>query len=491
MADVLIVDDEADIRDIISDLLGDEGYSARTAHDADSAFAAVEASAPDLIILDIWLQGSRMDGIEILKSVKRDNPGIPIVIISGHGNIEVAVAAVQQGAYDFIEKPFNMNQLMVVVARALEASRLRRENARLRAGEASSCNLVGESPAANALRNKLQRVARGGSRVLLTGGPGSGKEVAARYIHENSNRADQPFVVVNAASIEPDRMEEVLFGREEPDRPPQAGVFERAHGGTLFIDEVGDMPYGTQSKILRVLIDQAFIRLGGATTVRVDVRVISASNRDLRIEINENRFREDLFHRLNVVPIEVPSLDRRREDIPDLANVFLEMFAREQGLARRKLDDGAVAALQTREWPGNVRQLRNMMEQVLILGGDSGDIDADELPGGTDSDGRELGLGGVMGLVANLPLREARELFEREYLIAQINRFGGNISRTASFVGMERSALHRKLKLLGVVTTSRDGVRIAVADEEAAQPEAQPESERGAEHGGVAAGDLN
>jgi two-component system nitrogen regulation response regulator NtrX len=473
MADVLIVDDEADIRTIISDLLTDEGYTARTAHDADSAFAAIEASPPDLIILDIWLQGSRMDGIEILKSVKRDNPGIPIVIISGHGNIEVAVAAVQQGAYDFIEKPFNMSQLMVVVGRALEASRLRRENARLRASEAQNFDLIGSSPAINALRNKLQRVARGGSRVLLTGGPGTGKEVAARYIHHHSERKDRPFVVVNAASIESDRMEEVLFGREDHDRPVQTGVFERAHGGTLFFDEVGDMPYGTQSKILRVLIDQAFARLGGTTTVRVDVRVISATNRDLMREIREGRFREDLYHRLNVVPIEVPTIDRRREDIPELAAMFLDMFSREQGLPRRRLSQAAIAALQTREWPGNVRQLRNMIEQVLILGGDAPEIDADELPGGIN-DSADAGLGSVMGMIASLPLREARELFEREYLIAQINRFGGNISRTASFVGMERSALHRKLKMLGVVTTSRGGVRMAVIDEdsEMEEPEA-------------------
>jgi two-component system nitrogen regulation response regulator NtrX len=464
MADILIVDDEADIRDIISDLLRDEGYAARTAHDADSAFAAIETVAPDLIILDIWLQGSRMDGIEILKSVKRDNPGIPVVIISGHGNIEVAVAAVQQGAYDFIEKPFNMSQLMVVVARALEASRLRRENARLRASEAASCDLVGASAAMNALRNKLQRVARGGSRVMLTGGPGTGKEVAARYIHMHSDRSGRPFVVVNAASIEPDRMEEVLFGRDSAGTPVQTGVFERAHGGTLFIDEVGDMPYVTQSKILRVLVDQAFTRLGGTATVRVDVRVISASNRDLQGEIRDGRFREDLFHRLNVVPIEVPPLERRREDIPELAHHFLELFSREQGLARRRLGEDAVAALQTREWPGNVRQLRNLMEQVLILGGDGIEIAADELPGGSDPDAGVAGLGGVMGMVASLPLRDARELFEREYLIAQINRFGGNISRTASFVGMERSALHRKLKILGVVTTSRGGIRMAVAD---------------------------
>ena len=465
-SDILIVDDEADIRDLISDLLEDEGYSARTAHDADSAFQAIETAAPDLIILDIWLQGSRMDGIEILKSVKRDNPGIPIVIISGHGNIEVAVAAVRQGAYDFIEKPFNMDQLMVVVTRALEASRLRRENAALKASEQGSSQIVGSSAAIAGLRAKLERVARGGSRVMLTGGPGSGKEVSARYIHVHSDRAKKPFVVVNAASIEADRMEEVLFGREESGGSAQPGVFERADGGTLFIDEVGDMPSGTQSKILRVLVDQAFMRLGGSSTVRVDVRVVSASNRDLQRLIQDGHFREDLYHRLNVVPIEVPSLDRRREDIPELAEHFLEMFARDQGLARRHLTDGCVAALQTREWPGNVRQLRNLIEQVLILGGDSSDVEADELPGGPAPDAGEQGLGSVMSLVASLPLREARELFEREYLIAQINRFGGNISRTASFVGMERSALHRKLKMLGVVTTSRGGVRIATIDGE-------------------------
>ncbi|MEM9061364.1 MAG: sigma-54 dependent transcriptional regulator [Pseudomonadota bacterium] len=466
MADILIVDDEADIRTLISDLLEDEGHTGRTAHDADSAFAAIELSAPDLIILDIWLQGSRMDGIEILKSVKRDNPGIPVVIISGHGNIEIAVAAVQQGAYDFIEKPFNMDQLLVVVGRALEASRLRRENAELRAHESASWQIVGSSPAIASLRTKLDRVARGGSRVMLSGGPGSGKEVSARYIHAHSDRVDSPFIVVNAASIASDRMEEVLFGRETNGALVQAGVFEQADGGTLFIDEVGDMPLGTQSKILRVLVDQAFQRLGGASTVRVDVRVISATNRNLDRLIREGAFREDLFHRLSVVPIDVPPLDRRREDIPEIAEHFLDLFARDQGLVRRRLSDGCIAALQTRDWPGNVRQLRNLIEQVLILGGDSPDIDADEIPGGPAPDQGDHGLGAVMSLVASLPLREARELFEREYLIAQINRFSGNISKTASFVGMERSALHRKLKMLGVVTTSRGGVRIATTDGE-------------------------
>ncbi len=466
MADILIVDDEADIRDMISGLLADENHQPRTADDADSAFAQIESSPPDLIILDIWLQGSRMDGIEILKTVKRDNPGIPIVIISGHGNIEVAVAAVQQGAYDFIEKPFNMDQLLVVVSRALEASRLRRENAQLRNAELGSSQLVGSSAAMSALRAKLERVARGGSRIMLTGGPGSGKEVSARHIHGVSDRKDMPFIVVNAASIEADRMEEVLFGREQSGELMRTGVFEQADGGTLFIDEVGDMPAGTQSKILRVLVDQAFTRLGGSSTVRVDVRVISASNRDLAAMIGAGQFREDLFHRLNVVPIEVPGLDQRREDIPELADHFLDTFACEQGMMRRRLNDGCIAALQTRAWPGNVRQLRNMMEQVLILGTNEPDIDADELPGAPVQDAGQGGLSAILTMVANLPLREARELFERDYLIAQINRFGGNISKTASFVGMERSALHRKLKMLGVTTTARGGVRVAVAGEE-------------------------
>jgi two-component system nitrogen regulation response regulator NtrX len=477
MSDILIVDDEADIRELVSDLLEDEGHDPRMAADADSAFAEIERAPPDLIILDIWLQGSRMDGIEILKAVKRDNPDVPIVIISGHGNIEVAVAAVKQGAYDFIEKPFNADQLTVVVSRALETGRLRRENQRLRLAAETAGELVGGSAAMNGLRQKLERVARGGSRVLLTGGPGSGKEVAARYVHGHSDRRDGPFVVVNAASIEADRVEEVLFGRQAEGRPPVPGLFERAHGGTLFFDEVADMPLGTQSKILRVLVEQAFTRLGGEATVRVNVRVISASNRDLETEIREGRFREDLYHRLNVVPIAIPDLEQRREDIPELAEHFLAQLSREQGLPRRRLSEDAAAALQTRAWPGNVRQLRNMVEQILILGAEGREITVDDLPGANGGTGEGNGLAGVMGMVASLPLREARELFEREYLVAQINRFGGNISKTASFVGMERSALHRKLKILNVTTTSRGGVRMAVTDAEdgAEDAESSPE----------------
>ncbi len=459
MSDILIVDDEADIRDLIADILQDEGHSTRDASDADGALAQVTAAPPALIILDIWLQGSRMDGIEVLKSVKRDNADIPIVIISGHGNIEIAVAAIQQGAYDFIEKPFSTDQLLVVVGRALEANRLRRENAALRARETAEAVLIGSSAAMSGLNAKLLRVARTQSRVLLSGPPGSGKEVAARRIHALSDRAVHPFVVANAASIEPQRMEEVLFGSIMEDGRVTQGLFERAHRGILFIDEVADMPAGTQSKILRVLTDQAFMRAGGGDLVRVDVRVISATTRDLAAEIAAGRFREDLFHRLSVVPIDTPPLDARREDIPALVAHFTERLAEAEGLARKPVTAEAMTLLQTLDWPGNVRQLKNLVERLLIIS-DGPQIGVEDLMG--DATGaRAEGGGPLGGVIVSLPLREAREVFEREYLIAQINRFGGNISRTAHFVGMERSALHRKLKSLGVTTVSRGGARIA------------------------------
>ncbi len=465
MSDILIVDDEADIRDLIGDILKDEGYGTRTASDADGALGAVDEMPPDLIILDIWLQGSRMDGIEILKSVKRDNPDVPVVIISGHGNIEIAVAAIKQGAYDFIEKPFNTDQLLVVVRRALEAGRLRRENARLKALESKDMTMIGKGHAISVLRGHLDRVSRAASRVVLTGPSGSGKEVAARYIHARSARAPEAFVVSNAATIEPHLMEEVLFGRSRDDGRLEKGLFDRAHGGTLFFDEVAEMPLGTQAKILRILVDQSFSRPGGGEIVRVDVRLISATTRDLKQEIAEGRFREDLYHRLNVVPIEVPPLDARREDIPELAAHFIDLISAQQGLAKRRFTEEAIAALQTFRWPGNVRQLRNLVERLMILGSEGEDISAAEL---TSDRGRGQSLGaegGISATQASLPLREARELFERDYMVAQINRFGGNISRTANFVGMERSALHRKLKSLNITTASLGGARVAKVED--------------------------
>lgn len=466
MGDILITDDERDIRELISDILKDEGFTTRLAANSDECMKEIEAEEPALMILDIWLKDSNMDGIDILKSVKRDHPDVPIVIISGHGNIEIAVAAIKQGAYDFIEKPFNIDQLMVVIRRAMETSRLRRENVELKRGEVASADMLGDSAAFRSLKSQLDKVTKSNGRVMLTGPAGSGKEIAARYVHTNSDRASAPFVTVSSASVEPERMEEVLFGRESSGRGVEPGLLEQANGGVIYFDEVADMPLGTQSKILRVLVDQTFQRVGGADNVQVDLRVISSTNKDLQVEIDAGTFREELYHRLNVVPIHVPSLEERREDIPLLAEHFIGVFNKVQGLPLRNLADDARALLQTMLWPGNVRQLKNVVERVLILGENSDDISAKELPA-SEEPAAEEGRIVLSGGLATLPLREARELFEREYLLTQINRFGGNISRTASFVGMERSALHRKLKSLGVATTNKAGARVAYVESDA------------------------
>ncbi len=461
---ILIVDDEQDIRELIGDILRDEGFPVRLAANSDDCMAAINSEPPALMILDIWLKDSRMDGIDILKTVKRDNPDIPIIIISGHGNVEIAVAAIKQGAYDFIEKPFNIDQLMVVVSRAMETSRLRRENQDFRRRDMTSSNMVGTSAAYRLLKLNLDKVTKSNARVMLTGEPGSGKEMAARYIHMNSSRANAPFVTVASAAIEPDRMEEVLFGRETPDRGVEMGLLEQAHGGIAYFDEIGDMPLGTQSKILRVLTEQQFTRLGGTDRVRVDLRVISSTSRNLAADISMGRFRQELYDRLTVVPIPVPPLAERRDDIPALARHFIEWFNKSQGLPLRELSADAEAQLKAMPWPGNVRQLRNIIERVLILGDGGGPIDPAELPEAEPkSDVRPSLL--LPAAIAALPLREARELFEREYLLTQISRFGSNISRTASFVGMERSAMHRKLKSLGLAGHARNG-RFADTDED-------------------------
>ena len=449
MGEILVVDDEKDIRELTSEILRDEGYTTRLAANSQECMAAVDESPPALVILDIWLRDSQMDGIEILKAIKTNHPEIPVVIISGHGNIEIAVAAIKQGAYDFIEKPFNIEQLMVVIRRAMETSRLRRENVELRRRDESEPEMIGKGAAFRALRSKLDRVANSNARVMLTGPAGCGKEVAARYIHASSKRTKGSFVTVNCATVEPERMEEVLFGRESGRSSIQPGLLEQASGGTVFFAEVADMPVGTQSKILRVLVDQAFRRVGGGHKVQVDARVVSSTSRNLKAEVAAGNFREALFHRLNVVPVRVPSLHRRTEDIPLLAAHFIESFHKAQGLPMRTLSDEAVIQLQYMVWPGNVRQLRNLIERLLILGEANGPITASELQQAGDGalpEGRAL----ISGELANLPLRDARALFEKDYLITQINRFDGNISRTANFVGMERSALHRKLKSLGI-----------------------------------------
>ncbi len=456
-ADILVVDDEADIRDLVSGLLEDEGHSVRTAANSDQALAAIKARRPSLAVLDIWMQGGGLDGLELLDVVKGIDEDLPVVMISGHGNIETAVSALKRGAYDFIEKPFKSDRLVVVVERALEAAALKRENRRLRAQTMAPNGLIGKSAAAQLLRSTITKVAPANSRILISGPPGSGKELVARQIHEASPRARSEFVAISAAGMTPERLDVELFGEEGSDgRPHKIGVFERAHNGTLYLDDVSDMPRESQSRILRVLVEQRFRRVGGEQDVQVDVRVITSTAKDLKVEISEGRFREDLFHRLNVVPIRVPPLSERREDIGELIDYFIENLAASQGLPRRRIADDALAVLQVHPWPGNVRQLRNNVERLLILATGSADdpITADMLPQEVASSSSTSSLGSDR--IIALPLREAREVFERDYLAAQIMRFGGNISRTAAFIGMERSALHRKLKSLGV-SPSRGG----------------------------------
>jgi two-component system nitrogen regulation response regulator NtrX len=454
--EILIVDDEPDIRMLVDGILRDEGYDTREAGDADAAIAAFRARRPALVILDVWLQGSKMDGLGILQTLHGEEPHVPVVMISGHGNIEMAVNAIQQGAYDFIEKPFQSDRLLLIVRRALEAANLARENAELRLRAGPETELIGESPALAQLRGAIEKVAPTGSRVLIHGPAGSGKEVAARLVHARSRRADGPFVVLNCATLNPRRFEEELFGVEAgPDpmaQPRRAGVLERAHGGTLLLDEVSDMPLETQGKIVRALQDSTFERIGGSSRVKVDVRVLSTTNKDLQAEIAAGRFREDFYYRLAVVPVRVPALKERREDIPALSRRFLQRSAETSGMPSRELSTDALTALQAYDWPGNVRQLRNLMDWLLIMApGTAADpIRADMLPPEIGTGAPALFNADPTADIMALPLREARDLFETQYLQSQLLRFGGNISRTAGFVGMERSALHRKLKQLGI-----------------------------------------
>ena len=465
--DILVVDDEADIRLLIKGILNDEGLSVREAANADETLKTIAARRPNLVILDIWLNNSTMDGMQILQHVRKEFPDMPVIMISGHGNIETAVAAIKIGAYDFIEKPFKADRLILQVQHALDAARLRRENQELKFRAGSDVELIGKTSAVNQVRQIIDRVAPTGSRVMIMGPSGAGKETVARVLHARSRRADGPFVVVNCATMQPDQLELELFGTENAigGGSRKVGVFEQAHGGTLYLDEVGDMPPETQGKIVRVLQEQVFTRVGGNTRVEVDVRVIASSSGDLQAEIAEGKVRQDLYYRLSVVPIRIPPLTERREDIPLLANHFLARASEVSGTQLRTLGEDAMAALQAYAWPGNVRQLRNAMEWVLIMApGEPGEaIRADMLPPEITSATPNVLRWEKGGEIMGLPLRDAREMFEREYLLAQVTRFGGNISRTANFIGMERSALHRKLKLLGVHGSSNENHPVAVA----------------------------
>ncbi|MDB4218999.1 sigma-54 dependent transcriptional regulator [Emcibacteraceae bacterium] len=447
--DILVVDDEADIRELISGILNDEGYDTRVAGDSDSALAEIDARRPSLLILDIWLKGSKLDGLEILAEVKKKHNNLPVIIISGHGNIETAVTAIKNGAYDYISKPFETEKLLILVERATEVNRLRRENIELKEQVGHGSELTGTSPAINLIKNTISKVAPSGSRILISGASGTGKELVARLIHRQSKRANAAFIVVNAASMSPDNMERELFGVEEDGIIIKTGVFEKAHGGTLFFDEVADMPQTTQAKILRILTDQTFERVGGDLKVQVNVRVVSATSRNLREEIDAGKFREDLYHRLNVVPVRVPSLTQRREDIPVLIKQMMISFTNTTGCSPMDINEASLSALQAHDWPGNVRQLRNTVERIMILFGEEDVIAVDMLPAEVRGDSKIIRPNPNTEIMT-LTLREARETFEREYLDIQIQRFQGNISKTAKFVGMERSALHRKLKGLKI-----------------------------------------
>ncbi len=450
--DILIVDDERDIRLLTSEILKDEGFDTREARNSTTALEAIKQREPGLVLLDIWLQGSELDGIGILKAIKSAHPDVPVLMMSGHGTVETAVQAIQFGAYDFIEKPFTADRLLLLIERATEAAKLRRENAELRLRAGTSLELLGNSSIMKDVRQSVDRAAPTNSRIIISGPPGSGKEVIARMIHAQSRRSDGPFAVLNCAAMHPDRMEMELFGTEgNATIGRKVGMFERAHQGTLLLDEIGDMPLETQGKIVRVLQEQIFERVDGRSQVQVDVRVIASTTKDLTHEINAGNLREDLYYRLNVVPIHVPALIERRDDIPVLARHFMTNAALSSGQPLRQFSDDALAALQTYGWPGNVRELRNVVERLLIMapGDPSQPISSMMLPpeimGNAPSVDVERN-----AEIMSLPLRDAREVFERQYLLAQVDRFGGNISQTAHFVGMERSALHRKLKSLGV-----------------------------------------
>lgn len=456
-SDILVIDDEKDIRDLVAGILDDEGYGTRMAGDSDSALASIKARKPSMVFLDIWLQGSKLDGLELLAEIKKLHPELPVVIISGHGNIETAVSAIKNGAYDYIEKPFKVDRLLLIAARALEHLQLKKQVEELTEKSSDMPDLIGTSVAMMQLRQTIERIAATNSRVMVIGASGSGKELAARTIHKNSLRANGPFVVLNAAQITPERMERELFGVEAINgQSGKVGALEEAHGGTLFLDEVADMPRDTQNKILRVLVEQEFERVGGSTRVKVDVRILSSTSQDLEQMVGDGRFREDLFHRLAVVPLRIPPLSERREDVPQLVEAFMHQISKQSGIKGAKIADDAMAVLQSHEWPGNIRQLRNNIERLMILSRveDGDEITAEMLPSEIGEMLPTVGGDAEKHLLA-LPLKEAREAFEREYLQAQVGRFGGNISKTASFVGMERSALHRKLKMLGLFEKKR------------------------------------
>ncbi|KKB09527.1 sigma-54-dependent transcriptional regulator [Devosia chinhatensis] len=457
--DILIIDDEDDIRDLIAGILDDEGFETRQAHDADSGLNEIARRRPSLVFLDIWMQGSRLDGLQLLDVFQSQHPDMPVVMISGHGNVETAVSAIRRGAYDYIEKPFKIDRLLHITQRAMEATRLRSEVAELKERSPSkSAEMVGSSPALQQVKAIIEKSAPTNSRIFISGPSGAGKGLVARLIHHRSPRTNAPFVEINASLYAPDEVAVVLFGREQREKTGllkvEVGALERAHGGTLYLSEVTTLPQPVQAALLRTLVENRFNRVGGSQAVPIDVRIIASSSQNVASQIDAGEFRSDLFHRLSIVPLPLTPLRDRREDVPPLVSVFIDQVCRMHNLQRLTIGLDAMAVLQAQDWPGNARQLRNSIERLLILMKDQqpedGVITATMLPSDIGEVLPTVGDTDSSAHLMSLPLREAREVFERQYLLAQIERFGGNISKTAEFVGMERSALHRKIKSLGL-----------------------------------------
>ena len=457
--DILIVDDEVGIRELISDILKDEGFSSRLAANSAQAFKAISEKLPNAIILDVWLQNSDLDGLGILEIVKKQYPLMPVIIISGHGTIETAVSAIKMGAYDYLEKPFTHDKIMVMLQRACEAARLKMENRELKTKVIDKTEFVGSAAITTRLKMEIEKVAPTSGRVMINGAVGSGKELAARLIHKRSKRANAPFIVFSPIAMNASKIQQDLFG--EFDRPESATLFDKrvsileaANNGTLYIDDVGDLPINAQNKLLKFLRDQTLVK--GNKSIKLDVRIITSTTRDLQVEITHGRFRQDLYYRLNVVPLYVPMLAERKEDIPLLVKYFVNQLSKFSGLKEREFSDEAIAALQAYSFPGNVRQLRNVIEWTLIMNPpstlSSDKIRSDMLPQEVINNSVNISKPDTNLDMMSMPLREAREVFERQYLTAQMNRFNSNISKTSTFVGMERSALHRKLKTLNIHT---------------------------------------
>ena len=460
--DILIVDDERDIRDLVAGILQDEGYATRCAENGVVALDQIQQKQPNLVILDVWLGNGERDGLKILETIKKDHPYVPVIMISGHATVETAVIAIKNGAYDFIEKPFTTERLLLVVQRAIEISQLRRENEELRVKSYRSGNIVGSSALINQVRHLITQASQCHSRIIIDGAFGVGRQTVAREIHHKSKQAGGSFFSLNCASIHPAKIDAELFGTEisglPGDVPRKIGLFEQAHGGTLYIANIDEMPIQNQHRLSKMLQDNVFHRIGGTQPIKSNARVIASCSKSPKDLIASGNLLSELFYRLGVIQISLPLLKDRISDIPELAEHFIYQAAKARQMGHRKISEETMVILQSYDWPGNLQQLRNAMEWVLIMGTSISDhkmVHPDMLPpdimGGSNLSN---GLDSHSSDMILLPLREARESFERTYLWAQIQRFDGNISKTASFIGMERSALHRKLKYLGVVGTA-------------------------------------